>query len=220
MAIGNKNASGEAGANKMQPMLSAEELLSLPVEEVLSHLDTSQSGLSSEEAGNRLEVYGPNELAKRKKHSAIIEFLKNFGSPLVIILMVAGLISAFVPDGLPNFIIIYIIVFLSVFLDYYQESKAEKAAETLKEKVTTTATVLRDGAKKEVKLHDIVQGDIIYLSAGDITPADARIITAKDLFLNQSKKCLNFRLEQLPFYGHIRRQRSSRSSCCSNWRFY
>jgi Mg2+-importing ATPase len=83
-------------------------------------------------------------------------------------------------------ILIIVIVFLRVILDYYQESQAEKAAETLKEKVTTTATALRDGAKKEIKLHDIVPGDIIFLSAGDITPADARVITAKDLFINQS----------------------------------
>ena len=109
----------------------------------------------------------------------------NFKSPLVIILMVAGLISGILGE-IANTIIIYAIVFLSVILDFYQESKAEKAAEALKEKVTTTATVLRDGAKKEVKLRDIVPGDIIYLSAGDITPADARVIMARDLFVNQS----------------------------------
>jgi Mg2+-importing ATPase len=73
-----------------------------------------------------------------------------------------------------------------VILDFYQQSKAEKAAEMLKEQVTTLATVLRDGTKQEVKLSEIVLGDIVYLSAGDIVPADARVITAKDLFLNQS----------------------------------
>jgi Mg2+-importing ATPase len=153
---------------------------------LLNRLGSSTTGLSSEEAENRLEVYGRNELAKKHKRSAVVEFLMNFKSPLVIILMVAGLISAFIPDGLPNFIIIYVIVFLSVILDYYQESKAEQAAETLKEAVTTTATVIRDGSKREVKIHDVVPGDVVYLSAGDITPADARVISAKDLFINQS----------------------------------
>ncbi len=109
----------------------------------------------------------------------------NFKSPLVIILMVAGLISGILGE-LPNMIIIFTIVFLSVILDFYQESKAENAAEMLKEAVTTTATVIRDGTKQEVKLHDVVPGDIVYLSAGDITPADARVISAKDLFINQS----------------------------------
>jgi Mg2+-importing ATPase len=182
----NNNSPGENAANKLQLMLSSEELLTLPIEELMSKLNASQMGLSSETAEERLELFGPNELARRKKHSAIIQFLMNFKSPLVIILMIAGLISGFLPGGLPNLIIIYSIVFLSVILDYYQESKAEKAAETLKEKVTTTATVLRDGGRKEVKLRDIVPGDIIYLSAGDITPADARVIVAKDLFINQS----------------------------------
>jgi Mg2+-importing ATPase len=182
----NNNSLGENTAEKLQLILSSEELLSLPVEELISRLNTAQSGLSSQRAEERLELFGPNELAKRKKHSALFQFLMNFKSPLVIILMIAGLISGFLPGGLPNLIIIYTIVFLSVILDYYQESKAEKAAETLKEKVTTTATVLRDNIRKEVKLRDIVPGDIIFLSAGDITPADARVINAKDLFINQS----------------------------------
>jgi Mg2+-importing ATPase len=178
-------APNEANGNKAQPMLSAEELLSLPVEDLYPKLQASAKGLSSEEAEQRMEIYGPNELAKGKKHSALFQFLMNFKSPLVIILMVAGLISGILGE-LANAVIIYSIVFLSVILDFYQESKAEKAAETLKEKVTTTATVLRDGTKQEIKLHDIVPGDVVYLSAGDITPADARVISAKDLFVNQS----------------------------------
>ncbi|MGQ9744345.1 MAG: magnesium-translocating P-type ATPase, partial [Candidatus Bathycorpusculaceae bacterium] len=95
--------------------------------------------------------------------------------------LIAGFLGEIINVG-----IIFSIVFVSVILDFYQESKAEKAAEMLKEKVTTTATVLRDGAKQEVKLSEIVPGDIVYLSAGDIVPADARVIVAKDLFLNQS----------------------------------
>jgi Mg2+-importing ATPase len=168
-----------------QPLLTIDELLGKSSTELLSSLGTSTSGLSSEEAERRLEIYGANELAKKKKHSAIMDFIANFKSPLVIILMVAGLISGILGE-LPNMVIIFSIVFLSVILDYYQESKAEKAAETLKEAVTTTATALRDGSKQEVKLHDIVPGDIVFLSAGDITPADARVINAKDLFINQS----------------------------------
>jgi P-type Mg2+ transporter len=165
--------------------MTIDELLSKPVDDLMAHLGASTSGLSSESAAKRLEIYGANELAKRKKRSAIVEFLSNFKSPLVIILMVAGLISGAFGEW-ANTIIIFAIVFLSVILDYYQESKAEKAAETLKEAVTTTATALRDGVKQEVKLHDIVPGDIVFLSAGDITPADARVINAKDLFVNQS----------------------------------
>jgi Mg2+-importing ATPase len=168
-----------------QTIPTVDESLSLPIDELLSRLGTSLSGLSSEEAERRLTVYGYNELAKRKKRAAVVEFLLHFRSPLVIILLIAGLISGFLGE-MPNVAIIFSIVFLSVVLDFYQESKAEKAAEMLRERVITTATVLRDGVKREVKLSEIVPGDIIYLSAGDIVPADARIISAKDLFVNQS----------------------------------
>ena len=162
-----------------------EGLLGLPMDELLARLNTSPSGLSSEEAEKRLTIYGYNELAKRKRRTAIANFLSHFRSPLVIILLIAGAISGFLGE-IVNFTIIFSIVLMSVILDFYQESKAEKAAEMLKEKVATTATVLRDGVKREVKLSMIVPGDIIYLSAGDIVPADARVIAAKDLFVNQS----------------------------------
>jgi len=166
-------------------LLKTEELLSLPSDELFACLSTSLSGLSSEEAEERLGIYGYNELAKRKKRMAIIDFLSHFRSPLIVILLIAGLIAGFLGEII-NVAIIFSIVFVSVILDFYQESKAEKAAEMLKEKVTTTATVLRDGAKQEVKLSEIVPGDVVYLSAGDVAPADARVITAKDLFVNQS----------------------------------
>ena len=166
-------------------MLSAEEVLSLPTNELLSRLNTSQTGLTSEEAEKRLEIYGRNEFAKKKKRAAIFNFLSRFKSPLVIILMIAGGVSAAL-GSIPSVIVIYTMVFLSVTLAYYQENNASKAAEMLREKVATLATVLRDNNKQEIKLPLIVPGDIIHLSAGDIAPADARIIDAKDLFVNQS----------------------------------
>jgi Mg2+-importing ATPase len=169
----------------VQPPLTTDEILGKPVEELFVRLNSSNNGLSSEEAESRLEFYGRNELAKKRKRSAIFEFLTHFKSPLVIILMIAGLISGAFGE-IPNMVIIFSIVFLSVILDFYQENKAENAAEMLKEAVTTTATVVRDGTKQEIKLHDVVPGDLVYLSAGDVTPADARVISAKDLFINQS----------------------------------
>jgi Mg2+-importing ATPase len=166
-------------------MENENEVGDLSVEELLARLESSKSGLTSREAENRLKIYGYNELAKRKKRRVIVEFLSRFKSPLVAILLIAGLISGFTGETV-NAAIIFSIVLLSVVLDFYQETKAEKASEMLKEKVATTATVLRDGVKQEVKLSEIVPGDMIYLSAGDIVPADARVLTAKDLFLNES----------------------------------
>ncbi|MBS7653447.1 magnesium-translocating P-type ATPase [Candidatus Bathyarchaeota archaeon] len=164
---------------------SAEEVLTLPVEDVLFRLKTSLDGLSSEEVERRLEVFGHNELVKKKRRSAVVEFLSQFQSPLVIILLIAGLISGFFGEAV-NALIIFAIVIFSVALDFYQEYKAEEAAEMLKQRVATTATVLRDGVRREVRLAEIVPGDIIYLSAGDIIPADARVISVKDLFADQS----------------------------------
>ncbi len=177
-------SNGTSVAN-VKPAVSKEELVTLPTEEILIRLNTSEQGLTADQAAERLETYGTNELAKEHKHSAVKEFLAHFKSPLVIILLIAGTISGFL-GYIANTAIILTIIFVSVILDYYQESKAEKAAELLKQKVTSTATVLRDGVKQEIKLPEIVPGDVIYLSAGDIAPADSRVIAAKDLFINQS----------------------------------
>ncbi|MEM2530575.1 MAG: magnesium-translocating P-type ATPase [Candidatus Bathyarchaeia archaeon] len=159
--------------------------MSLPANELLARLGTSSSGLSSQEAERRLGIFGPNELVRRKRRVVILEFLSHFRSPLLMILMLAGLVSGLLGET-KNAAIIFSIILLSAILDFYQESMAERAAEKLREKVATTATVLRDGVKREVKLTEIVPGDIIYLSAGDIVPADSRLIAAKDLFVNQS----------------------------------
>ncbi len=179
------NNSNGSPAVAIKPPVSSEELVALPIEQILTRLNTTPQGLSSEQASERLKTYGKNELAHEHKHSAVKEFLSHFKSPLVIILLIAGVISGFLGE-VANTSIILTIIFVSVALDYYQENKAEKAAQLLKQKVTSTATVLRDGVRQEIKLPEIVPGDIIYLSAGDITPADARVIAAKDLFVNQS----------------------------------
>jgi Mg2+-importing ATPase len=183
--VNDGNTSNASSAATMKPPVTSEELVTLPVEELYTRLNTSPQGLSSDQAAERLETYGRNELAKAHKHSAVKEFLSHLKSPLVIILLIAGGISGALGEY-ANTAIIVTIVFISVVLDYYQENKAEKAAELLKQKVTSTATVQRDGTRQEVKLPEIVPGDVVYLSAGDIIPADARVISAKDLFVNQS----------------------------------
>lgn len=165
--------------------ISLEEVLDLSTDELFALLGTSQSGLTSQDVESRLETYGYNELVRRKRRTAVVEFLHHLASPLLIILLFAGMLSSFFGEVI-NATIIFSIVILSVALDVYQESKAEKAAEMLRKKVATTATALRDGVKQEVKLSEIVPGDIAYLSAGDMVPADAKVISAKDLFVNQS----------------------------------
>ncbi len=167
----NGNNTYDSTVAALQLTLASDEILSLPPEEVINRLKTSVQGLSDEQAAERLEAFGPNELAREHKHSAIKEFLAHFKSPLVIILLIAGIISGLFGE-VANTGIILTIIFVSVILDYYQESKAEKSAQLLKQAVTTTATVIRDNVKQEIKLPDIVPGDIVYLSAGDITRRD------------------------------------------------
>jgi Mg2+-importing ATPase len=166
-------------------MADAEELLGLPVEKLYQRLKTTPSGLSIEEVQSRLETYGYNELAKRKRRTGAVEFLLRLRSPLILILLLASFVSVFLGDII-DAAIIFTIVLLSVALDTYQESKATRAADLLKERVTTTATVIREGVKHEVKLSEVVPGDIIHLAAGDIVPADARLLSARDLYIDQS----------------------------------
>ncbi len=166
-------------------LISTEEILSLPSGELLSRLDTSAAGLTTEEVAERLENYGPNEVTKKRKRPVLIEFFSHFRSPLVIVLIIAAIVSGILRE-LINAVIILSIVLVSVILDFFQEYRAERAAEELRRRVATTTTVFRNGIKQDIKISELVPGDVIALSAGDIVPADARIISAKDFFVDQS----------------------------------
>jgi Mg2+-importing ATPase len=166
-------------------LISTKEILSLPSEEVLGRLGTSATGLTSEEAERRLETYGFNEVARKGRRSAPLEFLSHFRSPLVIILVIAAIVSGVLGE-LVDAIIILSIVLVSVILDFTQEYRAETAAEALRRRVATKATVFRNGTKQDVEISELVPGDVIALSAGDIVPADARIVSARDFFVDQS----------------------------------
>ena len=131
-----------------------------------------------------MALNGPNEVAV-KHHNLLLQYLSYFKNPLIIILLIAGFVSG-LSGGLVQTGIIFFLVFISVTLDFYQENKSSQAAERLKEKVTNTATVMRDGKPQDIKIALIVTGDIVLLSAGDIVPADGKVITAKDFFIDQS----------------------------------
>jgi Mg2+-importing ATPase len=147
--------------------------------------DAANGGLTQQEAEKRLETYGPNVVGGGKKRSRVSMILSYFKSPLVIILVFAGSISAVLGD-IVNASIIYFVVGMSVVLGFYQESKAENAAAALRERIHTTATVNRDGHRVELPVSDIVPGDLVYLSAGDMVPADGTVLSVKDLFVDQA----------------------------------
>jgi Mg2+-importing ATPase len=158
---------------------------SLSNDEIFSALKTSADGLTQEEAERRRELYGPNDISQTRKQPLIIRFLAHFKNILVLILLFAAIISVFVGDIEAAAIIITIVI-ASVILDFYQENKAGNAAELLRQKIISYATVIREGRRYELPLLELVPGDIISLSAGDIVPADARLLYERDLYLNQS----------------------------------
>ena len=152
---------------------------------VLTALESQSGGLSAAEAEARLKRYGQNEIAREKRQSPLARLLDNLKNPLVILLTALGVLSYLTGD-LRATVVIFVMVLLGLVLRFYQEMRADNAAEKLKAMVNITATTVRDGKDAEVALKFLVPGDIIRLGAGDMVPADARLLSAKDLFLNQA----------------------------------
>lgn len=142
-------------------------------------------GLSTAEAKSRLNTFGPNIFQDRQRQSLLRQYLRRFGNPLVLILLAASAVSAFTGE-LTNFFIISCIVVLSVTLDFAQEHRANVAVEKLQKTVSIRATVLRDGATRDLEVSQLVPGDVVLLSAGNLVPADGAVIEALDLFVKQS----------------------------------
>jgi Mg2+-importing ATPase len=152
---------------------------------VLKALESQLTGLSAAKAGSRLKRYGLNEIAREKHQSPLMRLVDNIKNPLVILLTALGILSYLTGD-VRAMIVIFVIVLVGVVLRFFQESRADNAAEKLKAMVNTNATVVRDGKESEVALSLLVPGDIVRLTAGDMVPADVRVLSAKDLFLNQA----------------------------------
>ena len=156
------------------------KFFNLTVEETLRKLHSSTNGLSSKEVMTRREKDGANVL-ETKKHSTLLEkFVAQFKDLMIIILMIAALISMLAGE-VSDSIIIFIVVFLNAVFGVFQETKAENAIDSLKEMTTPFSRVKRDGIISQIKSTELVSGDIILLEAGDIVPADARIISQNAL---------------------------------------
>jgi P-type Mg2+ transporter len=155
------------------------------VREPLPPSPAAQAGLSSREADARLRQYGPNEPAPAKHGAAFVELLLLFVNPLVIILLVASLASFFLGDA-PDAFIIVVIVLLSVAINFIQTYRSQQAISRLRADVTPTATLLRDGTWQEIARREVVPGDVVRISAGDLIPADAQILEARDLYVQQA----------------------------------
>ncbi|MCX7155090.1 MAG: magnesium-translocating P-type ATPase [Rhodocyclales bacterium] len=143
------------------------------------------AGLSGAEAKARLARFGPNLFREQQSRSLLLQYLSRFKNPLVLILLVASAVSAFTGEVV-NFFIISFIVLLSVTLDFVQEYRANAAAEKLRLSVSVLTVVMRDGKRLEVPVAAVVPGDLVVLSAGDLIPADGRVLEAHDFFVKQA----------------------------------
>ena len=175
----------------------------LSTEEVLRELESSEQGLTSQEAAKRLETYGKNKLKEAEKATWFQRFMAQLKDPMLIILMIAALVSAattvieflqlpeprdfgHLAEGLVEVGIIVVVVLLNAILGVIQESKAEAAIEALQTMTAATCKVIRDGQQVVLHSDELVPGDVVVLEAGDAVPADGRIIENASLKIEEA----------------------------------
>lgn len=165
------------------------------VEECLQTLQTSHLGLTVDQAATLFQQHGPNEIDIEKAPKWYVQFFKAFVTPFNGVLFLVALVSFFTDIWLvtaherefKTMTMVLVMIFMSSLIRFWQEYRSNVAAAKLKGMISTTATVLRKGEeRKEIEIKNLVPGDIVFLSAGDMIPADCRIIQSKDLFISQS----------------------------------
>lgn len=161
------------------------KLAALSERELMMELRTSPRGLTNADAKERLEHYGTNEVTVQKPTPKLVLFLESFEDPFVLVLALLLLISCFTKD-FEAAIVMGVMILCSVCLHFIQTYRSQKASFALKEMIENTCAVTRDGKTSEIPMTEVVPGDVVTLSTGDIIPADAVLIQTKDLFVNQS----------------------------------
>lgn len=164
---------------------------SLSSDTVLKKLETTKDGLSAKSARERLQKFGPNQLASQKKESLLHKFFAQFEDFMIIVLLCAAAISFLLSlmEGQADYadpVIILLVVTLNAVLGVIQEAKAEHSLEALKKLSAPHASVLRDGKRKQLPTAELVPGDIIFLEAGNMVPADARLLSATAFRVDES----------------------------------
>ncbi|MGC9517205.1 MAG: calcium-translocating P-type ATPase, PMCA-type [Methanomicrobiales archaeon] len=157
----------------------------LSIKETLTKLNTTEEGLTSDEAQKRLTKYGKNELVEEKKDGPLKLFLMQFMDILILLLIVAAIAAYFVGDEI-DAIVILLVVTINAIVGFIQEYRAEKAMEKLKSLISNEAVVLRDGNKKKISADELTIGDVVIIEEGDSVPADLRVIKSSDLRIDES----------------------------------
>jgi Ca2+-transporting ATPase len=155
------------------------------LDQTLAALEVTTDGLTTEEARRRLTAYGPNELPRTEGPTPWSILFAQFKNVLILILLVATALSAFLGEVLESAVIAVIVLF-AILLGFIQEFRAERAMEALRRMAAPTTTVLRDGREQDIPSGELVPGDIILIAAGSRIPADARLIEAASLKLNEA----------------------------------
>jgi Mg2+-importing ATPase len=157
----------------------------LPAAEALAALETTARGLTSEEAARRRDQYGPNELSRSKQLGFWADIFQRGRSPLVVQLLIIAVVSGVIGE-LKSSAIVSAMIVLSVGLSYVLDRRSGRAVESLGKRVQSRTLALRDGQEGEIKISEVVPGDIVILHAGSIIPADLRLLVVKDFFVSQS----------------------------------
>jgi P-type Mg2+ transporter len=161
------------------------QLIAMNADQVLAQLASTPDGLTNSEAGKRQEEFGKNEITRKSYRSVFTQAMLHAMNPLVAILIAAALISAFT-GNIASAVIIITIIIISISLDYIQSHRALVAVKQLQEKIAPTATVCRDHVWMEIPTRELVPGDVIRLSAGDLIPADCVLLKSKDIHVQQA----------------------------------
>lgn len=173
-------------ASNQPSELTSQEWYSLSEQEVANRLGSSEeSGLTNDLANQRLEKFGTNELTGKKAQPLWLKFLLQFNQPLILILLVAGAVKAFLEEW-PNAWVIWGVTIINAIIGFLQEWKAEGAIAALSKSVTTEATLIRDGNKQRISSTELVPGDLVLLNSGDKVPADLRLIHVRNLQIDES----------------------------------
>lgn len=168
--------SPQQAANKHESLLV--QLCVAPLEEAIQALNTSSQGLEREEAQRRLDEFGPNELTHLKRLGFWADMLQRFRGPLVTQLLVIALVSAVIGE-LKSAVIVSAMILFSIGLSFILDRRSSQAVDNLGKRVQCRTLVLRDGVESEVRISEVVPGDVVLLQAGSIVPADLRLIHAR-----------------------------------------
>jgi H+-transporting ATPase len=156
----------------------------LSIDDLFKELSSNERGLSSQEASNRLEKYGPNEIPEKKK-STLLKFLANFWGPIPWMIEIAAILSIVIEEW-DDFVIIIAMLLINSIVRFWEENKADNAIELLKEKLALKAKVIRDGNWIETNATQLVPGDVVHIRLGDIIPADVKLIEGEYLSVDES----------------------------------